>query len=89
MAINLHVAVAADEPIVRDYTASFAAAARSGALPGPLASTPASSAGMRNVLIHGYVAVDLERVAAAVPLARRGYGEYVGALARYVRTHEV
>ena len=31
-------------------------------------------AGMRNVLVHEYVEIDLEQVAAAVPLARTATG---------------
>jgi uncharacterized protein YutE (UPF0331/DUF86 family) len=53
-------------------------------VPADLAEALAPSAGMRNVLIHAYVAVDLDRVAAALPLARRDFGRYVAAVAAFL-----
>jgi uncharacterized protein YutE (UPF0331/DUF86 family) len=84
VAINLHVAAASGQPVVRDYTASFTAVAEAGAVPAELADALAGSAGMRNVIIHAYVTLDLRRLAAALPLARRDYGRYVAAIAKYV-----
>jgi uncharacterized protein YutE (UPF0331/DUF86 family) len=40
--------------------------------------------GLRNVLTHEYVRVDLERVAAAVPEATRDFGAYVQQVARFI-----
>src|SRR5262245_43298878 len=45
-----------------------------------VALTP--SAGLRNVLVHGYVDLDVARLVAAVPLATEQYGEYVRQVAR-------
>jgi uncharacterized protein YutE (UPF0331/DUF86 family) len=84
VAINLHVAAASGQPVVRDYTASFTAVAEAGAVPPELADALAGSAGMRNVIIHAYVTLDLRRLAAALPLARRDYGRYVAAIAQFV-----
>jgi uncharacterized protein YutE (UPF0331/DUF86 family) len=84
VAINLHLAAASGQPVVRDYSSSFAAVAEAGAVPADLAEALAPSAGMRNVLIHAYVAVDLDRVAAALPLARRDFGRYVAAVAAFL-----
>jgi uncharacterized protein YutE (UPF0331/DUF86 family) len=42
------------------------------------------SVGMRNLLVHEYLEIDLEKVAAAVPLARDGYQRYMVAVARFV-----
>ena len=37
---------------------------------------------MRNVLVHDYVATDLDLVAGAIPLALRDYRAYVTVIAR-------
>lgn len=84
VAINLHVVAASGRRVARDYTSSFAAAAEAGALPADLADALSGSAGMRDVIIHAYVAVDLDRVAAALPLARRDYGRYVVDVATFL-----
>ncbi|WP_460406355.1 HepT-like ribonuclease domain-containing protein [Actinophytocola sediminis] len=44
----------------------------------------ASSVGMRNLLVHEYLEIDVEQVAAAVPLALDGYRRYVAAVAGFV-----
>jgi uncharacterized protein YutE (UPF0331/DUF86 family) len=88
VAVNLHIAAAAGQPVARDYTASFAVAAEAGAIPVELAEELAASAGMRNVLVHAYVAVDLERIAAALPPARRDYGRFVAAVAAFVASKD-
>jgi uncharacterized protein YutE (UPF0331/DUF86 family) len=64
-------------PVPEDYRSSFAAAASAGAIPDDLARRLAPSAGPRNRLAHRYGEVDLDIVAAAVPLAHADYGEYV------------
>jgi uncharacterized protein YutE (UPF0331/DUF86 family) len=43
------------------------------------------SVGMRNVLVHNYLDVDQELVAAAVPLAVEQYGEYVRQVANFLQ----
>ena len=49
-----------------------------------LAERLAPSAGLRNVLVHAYVDLDLARLVAAVPLAAEQYAEYVRQVARWV-----
>ena len=56
-------------------------AAQAGALPQELAERLAPSAGLRNVLVHEYVDVDLDQVVTAVALARTDYRSYVRAIA--------
>lgn len=86
VAINLHVSGALGGTTERDYRASFGAAAEVGVLPAELAEELADSAGMRNVLVHEYVRVDLEQVAAALPGAVEGYERYVDAVADFLLT---
>lgn len=85
VAINLHLASVLGGAIERDYTTSFAAAAEVGVITRELAAQLAGSAGMRNVLVHEYVRVDTEQVAAAVPRAVEGYGAYVRSVAAFLR----
>jgi len=49
-----------------------------------IVSQLAPSAGLRDVLVHAYVDLDVERLVAAVPLAAGQYGEYVRQVARWV-----
>lgn len=39
---------------------------------------------LRNVLVHAYVDLDVDRLVAAVPLAVEQYGEYVRQVARWL-----
>lgn len=82
--INSHVASAVIEETPADYHGSFSAAARAGAIPEELAASLAPSAGLRNVLVHEYEAVDLGKVAAAVPLAVDGFRAFVAQVARFL-----
>lgn len=86
VAINLHVSGALGGTTERDYRASFGAAAEVGVLPAELAEELADSAGMRNVLVHEYVRVDLEQVAAAIPRSVDGYERYVEIVAAFLLT---
>jgi len=85
VSINSHIAAAVQGRAPATYRESFAAAARAGAISQELAGELAPSAGLRNVLTHEYVAVDLVLVARAVTLAREGYGRYVTELARFLQ----
>ena len=44
----------------------------------------APSAGLRNVLVHAYLDLDVDRLAVAVPLATEQNSEYVRQVARWV-----
>jgi uncharacterized protein YutE (UPF0331/DUF86 family) len=84
-ACNSHVVVARVGRAPESYADSFALAAEAGMIDTALAAALRPSAGLRNVLVHEYVAVDRERVAAAVPVALEQYGEYVRQVARFLR----
>lgn len=84
---NSHVAVARLGRAPDTYAESFTLAAQAGMIDGGLAAALRPSVGMRNVLVHNYLAVDQERVADAVPLAVEQYGEYVRQVARFLQGH--
>lgn len=68
------------------YRDSFDLLARSGVLPDELAESLARSVGMRNLLTHEYGRIDLDQVAAAVPVARSDYTAYVDHVRAHLRT---
>lgn len=84
VSINSHLAATEIGRGPATYRESFALAAQAGALPRELADRLAPSAGLRNILTHEYVAVDLTIVASSIPLMRAGYQEYIKAMARHV-----
>ncbi len=63
---------------------SFTMLAAHNVLERELADRLAPSVGLRNLLIHQYVDVDLELVARAVGHARRDYRDYIQALAHAI-----
>ena len=81
---NSHVATALLGHAPDTYAESFTLAADSGMITAELATALRPSVGMRNVLVHDYLATDRTLVAAAVPLALEQYGEYVRQVARFV-----
>lgn len=83
--INTHAATSLGGLRPTEYRQSFDAAVTAGLIEQELADALKSSVGMRNVLIHEYVATDLEMVAAAVPLARREYAAYVRSVATWLQ----
>lgn len=84
VAVNGHLAVARLGAGATTYRESFALAERAGVLPPDLAQRLAPSAGLRNVLTHEYLAVELEFIVDGVTSARVDYREYVRVLARVV-----
>jgi uncharacterized protein YutE (UPF0331/DUF86 family) len=82
--INSHVVGATLGRVPRSYKESFSLAVECGLIDRELADELEPSAGMRNVLVHEYLEIDVEKVAAAVPLALDGYRRYVSAVARFV-----
>lgn len=88
VSINSHIAAATHGRAPATYRESFAAAAAAGAIAGDLAAELAPSAGLRNVLTHEYVAVDLALVADSVPLAREGFRRYVAEIARFLQQRQ-
>ena len=82
--INTHVLTTETGESPPDVQRSFTAVADTGLIDHDLAERLAPSAGLRNVLIHAYVDLDLARLVAAVPLASEQYAEYVRQVARWV-----
>jgi uncharacterized protein YutE (UPF0331/DUF86 family) len=82
--INAHVLAVETGAVPPDVRRSFAAVAATGLITPELAVALAPSAGLRNVLVHAYLDLDVQRLVAAVPLAAEEYGEYVRQVARWV-----
>ncbi len=81
--VNSHVAAARLQQTPDSYAESFTLAARAGTIAPELARRLTPSAGMRNVLVHAYLDIDHEIVAAAVPRAIAEYAEYTRQVARW------
>jgi uncharacterized protein YutE (UPF0331/DUF86 family) len=82
--INAHVVAVRTGTPPSDVHSSFAEAADIELIDHDLARRLAPSAGLRNVLVHAYIKLDVARLVAAVPLATEQYGEYVRQVARWV-----
>lgn len=81
VSVNSHLAAARLGRAPADYRESFALAAESGYLDKAVAERLAPSVGLRNVLVHEYVTVDLRLVVASVPEALEQYDAYVRSVA--------
>jgi uncharacterized protein YutE (UPF0331/DUF86 family) len=68
-----------------DYRSSFLDAAAAGAIDPELAERIAPSAGLRDVLVHGYDEVDLAQLVRGAELALDLYPAYVREVAAFVR----
>lgn len=79
--VNAHVAAATGLP-PEDYRQGFDRMAEEGFITAELAVELKPSVGLRNVLTHEYVEIDLTKLAESVPLATAGYAEYVRQVAR-------
>jgi len=75
--INAHVVTVEVGESPPDVRRSFDAVADLGLIDRDLAERLGPSAGLRNVLVHAYVDLDVGLLVAAVPLATEQYGEYV------------
>ena len=82
-AVNTHVAVARLGRAPDTYAESFDAVAEAGVVDRDLAAALVPSAKMRDVLVHAYLDVDHEIVAAAMPLALEQYRSYTRQVARW------
>jgi uncharacterized protein YutE (UPF0331/DUF86 family) len=82
--INAHVVAVETAVAPANIRQSFTAASAVGLISHDLADQLAPSAGLRNVLVHAYVDLDVTRLADAAPLATEQYGEYVRQVARWV-----
>lgn len=86
--INGHIAATVLHVPPGSYRDSFGLAARAGVLSDELAADLMPSVGLRNVLVHEYVRVDVDRVVAAVPLAAAAYGRYLAAVRDWLQRTE-
>ena len=82
--VNEHVVGAQLARVATSYRQSFELAAECGLIDAELRDDILPSVGLRNILVHEYLEVDLRRVEIAVPLARRVYRRYVEQSAAYV-----
>jgi uncharacterized protein YutE (UPF0331/DUF86 family) len=83
VAVNTHVVVSTGASAPTDMAASFDRAVVSGLLSTELAAELRKSVGLRNVVVHGYLEVDLSMLAEAVGKAEQ-YRSYVTAAARWL-----
>lgn len=81
--INIHIVAAMRGRAPESYYSSFGELARIGVIESEFARRLQPSTGMRNVLVHEYMAVDYQRVAATIPLVIEQYSEYVRQVARW------
>ena len=86
LAVGVNTQIAAAELGVAPdaYGASFASLAEVGAIDRELARALAPSTGLRNVLIHAYLDLDVDRFVSAVPLAREQFAAYVTQVAEWI-----
>ena len=84
VSINSHVASTILQRGATDYRASFDLATQAGVIDEELRDRLTPSVGLRNVLAHEYVAVDLQIVSAAVDRAVIDYGDYVSSVASWL-----
>jgi uncharacterized protein YutE (UPF0331/DUF86 family) len=82
--VNTHVVSTRLGRAPAEYRESFDLAVEAGLFDTALAEDLKPSVGMRNVIVHEYVRLDLDRVAAAVPLAVDGYRRFVTVVARHL-----
>ncbi|MCA1673513.1 MAG: DUF86 domain-containing protein [Actinobacteria bacterium] len=83
-AINEHVAGARLQRVATSYRESFGLAEECGLIDKQLRDDLLPSVGMRNILVHEYLEIDLRKVAAAIPLALGCYRRYVQQVAEFV-----
>lgn len=88
VAVNSQIATAELGTAPEDYSASFTALAEVGAIERDLARALAPSTGLRNILIHAYLDLDVDRFVSSIPLAREGFTEYVRQVAGWLLERE-
>lgn len=84
VSVNSHVAASLLAEAPKDYRSSFSLAVAAGLLEDDLATRLRRSVGLRNVLTHEYVDVDLTIVSNAVGSALIDYGDYVKSAAGWI-----
>lgn len=83
-AINEHVVGARLQRVATSYRESFDLAEECGLIDKQLRDDLLPSVGMRNVLVHVHLEIDLRKIAATVPLALTSYRRYVQQAAEFV-----
>lgn len=83
-AINEHVAGARLQRVATSYRESFELAEECGLIDKQLRNDLLPLVGMRNILVHEYLEIDLQKVVMAVPLALNCYRRYVQQVAQFV-----
>lgn len=83
-AINEHVVGARLQRVATSYRESFDLAEECGLIDKQLRDDLLPSVGMRNVLVHVYLEIDLRKIATAIPLALTSYRRYVQQTAEFV-----
>lgn len=82
--INTHISSVVLGRAPENYRDSFDLMEQAGVLTKELAEKIKPSVGMRNAIVHEYLRIDYDIVAAAVPLALDTYAEYRQQVAGYV-----
>ncbi len=86
---NSHLASALSGRAPEDYRSSFDALAENGVTSEELAGRLAPSVGMRDILTHEYVAIDLAVVARSASAAVIDFGDYCAEVARWLAGFDV
>ncbi len=84
VSVNSHVSATLLGKSPRDYRTSFGLLAEAGAIDPALAERLKPSVGLRNILAHEYVDVDLGIVAAAAAMALRDFRAYVRSVSAWL-----
>ena len=82
--INAHITSSLGETAGGEARSTFGKMAQLGIIPRALATELKLSVGLRNVLVHEYVNIDLNRVAESVPQAIDSYTQYRRQIARWL-----
>ena len=83
--VNYHVLTESGHPPPSDYYASFVQLASIGLLEPPFAQRIASSAGLRNRIVHEYDEIDHRRVFDALTAALKDIPRYVSSIEAYLQ----
>ncbi len=84
--VSTHLLTATSGGTPRDYRGTIVGLGASGVITPALAAKMAPMAGLRNVLVHGYAAVDLQ-IVARVPHERLGeFTEFARTVVAYLAT---
>lgn len=83
--INGHVAATQLARAPEDYADGFRLIAQVVGLPDETARELQQAAGLRNVLVHDYVNVDVAQLAAALPRVRPVFQAYVTAVSQWLK----